>query len=321
MKRILLFFVVLAVFLSSCSQTIEDCNEYKTQEAKNACLVNLAVEKKDISICSQGPQNCLSVVWREFPEEPVCANIESTQSRDQCYIYVAAVKKNVGICRSISERVQMDLCIQSASTMLQDISSCNEILNTSIKDKCLAIDYPNKTMETCNLISGSELKADCTIDVATRERDYSLCNTMADQFRDRCYRSTAAFHGDIEKCGLILSPEIKDFCISLSARKEEDLKLCKGFNNVLKEQCTSNIAGASGKISLCNAIESAKFRDYCIRDAARLLKDGSHCGSISNSTIKDECYRNVAVYTKNDDFCSSIFSEGARMACFNSVNK
>lgn len=320
-KRYFAVLIFFAIFLYSCSPNAEKCSEYKTSEAKNACLVNLAVEKKDVSICKEAPQNCLSAVWMEFPEESVCMNVESPQSRDQCYSHVAATKKNAGVCRQILVQGQKESCIYIASRLLQDISSCHEIANISIRDKCLAVYYPNKTIETCNMISGRELKDDCTIDVAARERDYSLCNPMSEQFRDRCYKSIAAFHGDIEKCNLILSPEIRDLCISLSARKEEDLKLCDGFNNVLKEQCASNIAGASGKISFCRTIESSKFRDYCIRDAARLLKDGSHCELILNSTIKDECYRGLAIYTKNNDFCSSIISEDVKMACFDSINK
>jgi len=319
MKRILLFFVVLAVFLSSCSQTIEDCNEYKTQEAKNACLVNLAVEKKDISICKQGPQNCPIVVWMEFPEESVCMNVENPRARDQCYSHVAAAKMNAGICRQVSDQETKDSCIYVASRLLQDTSSCHEISNVSARDQCLSIYTENKSIEVCNAISDSDLRADCTLDIAARKKDYRLCNATAGKSRDMCYKSIAALNGDIEKCKLILSPEIRDLCISLSARSEEDFKLCSGFNNILKGQCASNIAGASGKIGICSSIESAKFRDYCIKDSARLLKEGSHCKLISNSTIKDECYRGLAVYTKNDDFCSSISSEDAGKICMDSV--
>ena len=319
MKRRLLIFVFLAVFLLSCSQGIEDCNKYKTEDAKNACLINLAIEKKDVSVCKQGPPNCLSVVWMEFPEESVCMNVENPRTRDQCYSHVAAAKMNAGICRQVSDQEIKDSCIYVASRLLQDISSCHEISNVSVKDQCLGIYTKNKNIEICNAISDSELRADCTIDVAARKKDYSLCNPTAGKSRDMCYKSIAALHGDIEKCSLILSPEIRDLCVSLSARSEDDFKLCSGFNNILKGQCATNVAGSTGKIGICSSIESIKFRDFCIRDAARLLKDGSHCKLISNSTIKDECYRDLAVYTKNDDFCSSISGEEARKICMDSV--
>jgi len=271
---VLCSFVFALAFIVACSPDAKKCAEYTTPEAKNMCLINLAIEKKDI-----------------------------------------------GICRQVLEQGQKDFCIYAVSGLLRDTSSCHEIVNISIKDKCLGIHYQQKTVDTCNLISSSKLRADCTIDIAVRGRNYGLCDSMDKQFKDGCYMGIAAFHGDIEKCSLILNPEIRDFCVSFSVRSEKDLKLCDGFNDILKEQCTANIAGASGKIELCSRLGSAKFRDYCIRDAARALKDGSHCKSISNSTIEDECYRGLAIYTKNSDFCGSIVNANVRKMCFDSVNK
>ena len=318
---VLCLFAFALAFIAACGPDIKKCSEYKTQEAKNACLINLAVEKKDVSICRQGPSSCFGVMWREFGDESICEEVENAQSKDQCYNHIAVTKKDLRLCGHVSAQGLKDLCMYSASRLLRNISSCHEIVNISIKDKCLGIYYENKTADKCSPISSSELRAECAIDIAAKERNYGFCDSMIERSRDNCYKSLATFHGDIEKCSPILNPETRELCTGLSARDEGDLKLCNGLNEGLKEICMANVAGALGKIELCNTLESARSRDYCIRDAARILKDGSHCISISNSAIKDECYKDVAVYMRNDDFCSSIASEDARKACFGSINK
>lgn len=318
---VLFLFAFVAAFIAACSPDAEKCAEYRTADAKNACLISLAVEKKDVSVCRQGPSNCFGVMWREFADESICPEIENAQSKDQCYNHIAVIKKDIRLCWQVSAQGLKDSCIYAASRLLRNISSCHEIVNISIKDKCLGIYYENKTVDKCSPISSSELRAECAINIATRERNYGFCDSMIDRPRDNCYKSLATFHGDIEKCRQILNPETRDLCTGLSARDEDDLKLCNGLNEGLKGICVANVAGALGKIGLCNTLESARSSDYCIKDAARILKDGSHCISISNSTIKDECYMDVAIYAKNDDFCSSIASEDSMMMCFDSVNK
>ena len=290
---VLFLFVFSMIFIAACSPDAEKCAEYKTQAAKNACLINLAVEKKDISVCKEAPQNCLRIVWMEFPDESVCMNIENPQARDQCYRHVAAVKKNAGICRQVLEQGQKDSCISLLSRVNRNSSLCIGISNVSLRDECISIYSNQKTIDMCNLIQDVRLKAGCATEIAAREKNYGICDPMAEQFKDICYLSVATFYGDIEKCRLILSPEIRDSCISLSARDEEDLKLCDDFNEELKEQCIGKVGGASGKIELCSTIEAVKLRDYCLRDAARVLKEGRHCESISNSTIKDACYKGI----------------------------
>ena len=267
-KRHVVLFSVLLLFLSSCSPRIDDCSKYKTPDAKNACIVNLAVEKKDIFICREGPQNCLSVMWREFPEESVCMGIENPQTKDQCYSHVAAAKKNAGICRQVLEREQKDSCIYVASRLLQNASSCHEIANISVKDKCLGIYYRNKAAGTCDLILNSELRADCTINVAAGERNYSICDSMVDQFRDKCYKSIAAFYGDVEKCRLILSPEIRDFCIRDAARISKD-----GSN--------------------CELISNSTIKDECYRGLAIYTKNNDFCSSIADENIRKMCFDSV----------------------------
>ena len=222
LKSFILFLFALALVLTAaCSTSLEKCAKYKTEDAKEVCLSNLAIEEKDVSICSQAPQSCLSIVWREFPEESICAEIENAESKDQCYSHVAFVKKAAGICRYISSINERDSCIYTSSRVGADISHCSKISTISLRDSCLSIATINKTIETCDGILGDEPKANCIVGIATRQRNYKICEPMTDQFRDRCYRSIAGFHGEIEKCSLILSPEIMDFCISLSVRSED----------------------------------------------------------------------------------------------------
>lgn len=316
-----ILFSFAVVFIAGCINSLEKCSKYKTEDAKEVCLINLAIEKKDISICNQAPQNCLSYLWKEFPEEGICAEIDDAEAKDQCYFHVAFVKKAAGICKYVSSANERDSCIYAVSRVSADVSHCPSISNISLRDDCLSIATTNKTIETCNEILGEGLKANCILGIAVRQKNYEICKPQAIQFRDNCYMAVAAFHAETGKCSLILSPETRDLCISFSVRSEDELGLCSNMSPGLKRQCIASIAGASGKIGLCGTIESARLKDRCIRDVAKTLKDASHCKIISDLATKDECYHGVAAYSQNKDLCNSIVDSIRREVCFNFVGQ
>src|SRR3989344_5156679 len=70
-----------------------DCGQYKTQNAKDFCLIISGLVKKDASVCQYTKnQNCYRTLWAELENESVCLNVDDEVLRNECYRSVAAAK-------------------------------------------------------------------------------------------------------------------------------------------------------------------------------------------------------------------------------------
>jgi uncharacterized protein YxeA len=124
------------------TKSVDDCNKMKQVYNKSICYHEVAVYKKDFSICGMIPSAMQS-------------------SRNICYEDVAKLRKNAAECEAIPQNFQDD-CYFGVADGKSDYRICDNILYSVYKWQCyevVAVNLKDKTI--CDKIERSDIKDDC----------------------------------------------------------------------------------------------------------------------------------------------------------------
>jgi hypothetical protein len=228
-------------------------------------------------------------------ESYVCASINDSAKKNECYISLAVSQEDSSICNGLIMEAH-DLCYREVATSKNDSLLCNRIENIEVKDDCyhtLALTVGDSLI--CGKIQTQDKREDCYNTIALSKEDPSICDK-------------------IETVGKM------DDCYSTIALSKEDPSICDKINNVgKKDDCYNKIMGSRENPSLCNKIGDEDTRDECFRSAALSKEDPSLCDKIKYTIKRYDCYKEVAILKKESYICDNIESDDRREDCYKAI--
>ncbi|MFH1055959.1 MAG: hypothetical protein V1744_07710 [Candidatus Altiarchaeota archaeon] len=89
---------------------------------------------------------------------------------------------------SRAESLQQDSAFYRAAVSSSDISKCNQIAESRIKDICVRdIAVSSNKVNLCKSVAASDLKDTCYYKIAIKVKDKSLCNSITrDNIKQSC---------------------------------------------------------------------------------------------------------------------------------------
>lgn len=223
-----------------CHYLTGDCNKIEyDRHSEDSCYLKMAKDEKDASICDRNwryssKRECLMDVALETGDISVCRN-KPMPSKDNCISDIIIRKQSFDpsasdfeICKTL--RSGKDACILSVAMATENTDLCQEISNYDSgpasrnqyrRDDCyytFAI-YSEKYKDDFSLCSKIEewdyLKDRCFDEIAIETNNYSLCaNIQSEDKSNSCYREIAAEKKDTKICDYIQDESSKKGCYS-----------------------------------------------------------------------------------------------------------
>ncbi len=250
------------------------------REYMEECLMNLAIEKKDIDVCEQ-TSNTLECEGRVSKDTDFCKNKysgnepENLYQKWRCIQGIAKETKDSQYCLSIEDVNQQLSCIWTVAEETEDYNICLEI-------KELPLENPDEDVDSC------------------------LIGLMYDE------------HYDSQICYHIVDVNGSDSCFEYVGKRLKNSDLCNeivqnNFNS--KWACLHNVGKSLASIKICKMIpeegKAKAYSSYCFRDVAVAKKDVNICYLMENSSENEIpfCITNVATKAKNKEICNQITDE------------
>ncbi|MFP4111423.1 MAG: hypothetical protein ACLFPQ_04695 [Candidatus Woesearchaeota archaeon] len=131
LSSVLVFIVLILVFVLFVNSALnyyfanrflEDANpEYcrmVAEESKGSCYIYVAVERKDISFCSNKyilndtiQKSCFMNVAAEANMPGECTRFENKDDKDRCFLLVAKETRQYGICENVEDSYLKQKCL------------------------------------------------------------------------------------------------------------------------------------------------------------------------------------------------------------------
>ncbi len=172
------------------------CSEIKGKSIRDLCYNDVALAKKDLTICGMLPNKsvgaCIKRFASEFKDIQQCHFIKHNQYwYDLCYKEVALATDDVGLCNSTSSQKIKDSCVKGVAESLNDVELCGEISDNTLKEKCLStIALEKNDYNICKLLAEPLRKATCYHVLANKLKDISICeHIILSDLRADCYKS------------------------------------------------------------------------------------------------------------------------------------
>lgn len=162
-------------------EDISRCNSIKISVLRFSCFVSIAQKKQDPLICSNiadayGRYSCYTQVAKEKKDESVCNLIQNQDFKEECIFQTNKQKGNVEICDkikveigNIDDEYKKDFCYIDIAALSKDPGLCEKVSDESNRGSCygmlanIAIDDGN--VKLCGMIKDEELKDYCYRDV------------------------------------------------------------------------------------------------------------------------------------------------------------
>jgi hypothetical protein len=226
------------------------------------CLIEVAEEKKDLSLCDKIADTifkdmCIQAVAVAKKDVSACSKCSSSFERDKCIVGVAVAKKDAVLCGTVKDKIYWEEgCYKDVGIAAQDVTVCMKI----------EADY-----------SGEELIRECLENISLTKLSTAICSKVTDEeFRDyNCLRPIAVAKGDVSICDPMTDPGREGACISAVAIKLADVSLC--------DRIQTQFSGYS---------DISQFRD-CVTEVAKVLKKKSLCDRIKDRYAKESCQSQV----------------------------
>jgi len=118
---------------------LRDCEKLRGK-AKDDCYYDLAVDKRDFSLCDEIKSNLLRTVCvaAEKRDRGICDLINDSETRDKCYYGVAVTGGDEKICGYIDLEILGDTCYLRISKSKKDKKICSNIKFPTIQNICLS---------------------------------------------------------------------------------------------------------------------------------------------------------------------------------------
>jgi hypothetical protein len=191
---ILLSLLVVSLFLAGCIQTggqLEKeyvCPDGKTTvKSVSQCPPIQGAEQQDpeMKTCEEMPESeripfldyCYMGLAYKRENATICKKLSESRRAD-CYSGLSVFESNVTICDAAG--TQKNNCYSNYAREKDDITACDKITETYIKDSCYS-QYASKAGDStvCEKIKTLNSKDSCYSNIASSQCDTSLCNKIA----------------------------------------------------------------------------------------------------------------------------------------------
>lgn len=141
---------------NSTNKIPSECVEY-SGDMKSQCIIGIAQEEDDLSLCELLPDRTEENQWTSSPKKgdcfsqiamvkkdwTICKNIEEANSdkkigsndKDGCIKLIADIKRDAIICNNIAQNSVQELCFKSVAFLTADKSLCDSA--GSLKEQCV----------------------------------------------------------------------------------------------------------------------------------------------------------------------------------------
>ena len=185
----------MIIILSPCAEAGE-CDNFAAFAMTEACYGKMAVQKNDLSICSQRKgigAGCYAVYALAKDNPQICDKTEDEFLRDMCYAQVAESLSDASLCNRINMAMGWrDECYHRVAVQTKGISLCSEMGSPDGRLTCLAETDPDRNSGLCEEISDPWVRGRCYGTVAVDLRNVALCGKISDSREaDICFDTLA----------------------------------------------------------------------------------------------------------------------------------
>lgn len=263
----------------------EMCPEAKGTKSKNQCIIDLAREKADPSIC-------------EFYTPMTLGTFEIHYTKGFCYYHYATAQTDTVICDQLADKIEMAKSADAKQLSKEEtVNICKQTIIDNSADE--TVDQQN-------------------FDRAVDEKDESYCGKIVDSFnRKLCYARLAEVKNDLTLCEKTIAPEsckldvleITKNIADCTEITDTDLKtMCFAILTPDMDKCEE-----IGSDPLTTPVTTYNPRKECFLRYAELNEDKMACYKLS--LMKDVCLYGVAEKKKDRSICEEIASEFWREGC------
>lgn len=314
-------------------QDLSVCKSIKPQNYKNHCFGEVAISKKDISICNKinGPEgldkcysgvlDSLDTVGHFGATVSLCDSLKDGQAKDGCYYNAGVESRDVTVCDKIRNKKSdtFSNCYIYIGIALKDMSVCGKEMVKSSTCYRIFADSLND-ISICEKIDSQKDRNFCYRDYAFKKNDPSSCDKITDtESRDFCYRSSNEQNlpflnrglPDFSVCAKIQSLSEKDLCYIDAIRAAKDFS-CSRVNGKEKDYCLTVVADIKTDPSLCKSIIDRGEQGRCFGKifssyVYRIIREETGtCKDVADNYAKDSCYFHYARYRADYSVCPLI---------------
>ncbi len=173
---------VLALFPS-----LDDCEKIKSENTvlKATCYINIALIKKDVSICDKLEINKGYCYWKlaeELHDFNICKKTEGDEVND-CMLSIVTSVEDCEKAGTENEYYISHCYYKLATEILNNTSLCDKV-GESLKSQCVAESTEN--LKDCERLE-KDMQSYCYYKLAQKLNDFSLCD-KTEQYKEQCVK-------------------------------------------------------------------------------------------------------------------------------------
>jgi hypothetical protein len=298
-------------YLNFADTYLTACLEIEDKSTFNSCVKLHAVEKNDISICSNldeaNIQSCKTLIDPCFgktgSEQNLCFALSKKdyslcKGEEECIFNYSKTTKTTQACSVFPDDVNEQAC----KSIVLNTDKCFELPLYSQKDLCYQI-YAMKSDDNviCTAISPDSLYAlECFSYFSVEKGDQSLCDMLSLDNKWACYTNYSLNSGDLSGCDSIhkLATTARFNCFFKYAKSRGDPSACDLISN-LGQAGTCYVGSIMNNTLLdletCKDVQVVDWKNKCFMQSAKLQNDTSICNFIETENERKSCELNVKV--------------------------
>jgi hypothetical protein len=300
-------------------QKIRECKGKQTNILRDQCLVELASETNKKEVCGEleffSKDSCYKDVAIANDDELVCGFIDGRGFKDDCYYQIAVSEPYKKVCELISnENTQSrNNCFDFVAKQMRDAEYCTRITMQSSRDECIMeIAALEGDSRLCDIVSGSFYgdgtyrRDNCYISISGSEPE--VCEKLIAKDRaEACYYASAIDSLDTSICEKLSSDENKMACYDYIGRNKPSISACELIaDKEMREDCVNHIAINNPSEELCERISDFELKKECRYGLAVENLDFSACSRVGNLSEVSSCQYDVATMLLDLELCSKI---------------
>ncbi len=283
------------------SRNFLSCFNIMDDEFKNSCMINIALETRNLSICEHIVSVKKKIKNRPIYDISIYASISREiiiNQTDECRQKIINLLKEDAIKNDNYEGCGgNEECIYTIATLKNDSSFCS-LLNNK-KDNCLKeIGKATKDLDLCRKINSSDERKDCFLFFSSLNKsDSQLCNLIPEKNQKDCLYDVAVNTSNYLLCNLSSK---QSQCYLTIAKATNNSMLCFRTENLLTE-CWNYFALLHQEEAFCALIPEP---ENCYYELAKLKNDSNLCNQ--TKTKINSCLSSIAYNTRNPELCFGL---------------
>ncbi|MFA5106163.1 MAG: hypothetical protein WC506_04340 [Candidatus Micrarchaeia archaeon] len=287
------------------------CSDQPNVISKDSCLVKLASDTKNSTVCGY---------------------IYSNDQKDKCLSYFE--DGTASYCGKYSGTDYKNLCLYNVAIASQTMSNCNQVDNATLRQECL-----DKLAPTCDsqpseyLIMKCKAFKDvnpalcpdnsCIYSLALNQSNASICDSLNSSASEAIGLSCRSYATNSDSCAGISNKVVRDYCYELWAESSLDSAMCSQASTDFgyRQKCLLNISVMTMDYKPCLQNPSSLDADDCLVQYASITGDTAGCTSIDSyaQTARNKCYNLAAQAAKKASICNYIDVYTWRVTCYSGL--